>query len=232
MNLDIIVPIVIIIGCVLIIMANNNNSSQENFKSEFRTSDMFLPIPVPTFISTIQNKKDLIITKEDKNNTFPISDYALNIIPPKPYNGPVEKDQPFKDVKFVRDEGVSNAMKENIQKDDKDYKGVIDANLQFSYPKNSNDFLTSLNFKDISKEELDNSYISDIYDKMSVKVVNNITKEQIELISGKPIDYNTDNLNLYNPILTLIDQNLEINNNNDINYKYQPYVKPLNGSLL
>ncbi len=231
MNLKNIVPIVIIIGFILIII-KKIKSNQETFKSEKRESPMFLPTSEAPFISTLQNKKDLIISSEDMNNNYPMAKYELKIEPPKPYDGPVGKDQPFKDVKFVRDQGVNDAIREKIEIDDKDYASVVNGNLQFKYPKNSNDFLISLNIKDISKEELDNSYISDIYDKMSVKVVNNITKEQIELISGKPIDYNTDNLNLYNPILTLIDQNLEINNNNDINYKYQPYVKPLNGSLL
>ena len=59
MNLEIIVPIVIIIGCILIIITKIN-SNQETFKSEKRESPMFLPIPEPTFISTLQNKKDLI----------------------------------------------------------------------------------------------------------------------------------------------------------------------------
>ena len=105
--------------------------------------------------------------------------------------------------------------------------------MQFKYPTNSNDYLKSVDIKNISKEELDNSTLFDIYDKMSVKVVNNITKEQIDIITGKPIDYNEANLNLYKPVLTLMDQNLEINSlDNEINYKYQPYVKPINGSLL
>ncbi len=232
MNLDIIVPIIIIIGCILIIVTKKDCVSREAFKSEKRYSPMFLPIPEPTFISTIENKKDLIIINEDNNNSFPMDNYELKIEPPMPYDGPIEKDQPFKDVTFTRDKGVTNAMEEKIEIDDKDYASVVNGNLQFKYPENSNNYLKSLNIKDISKEELDNSYISDIYEKMSVKVVNNITKDQINSITGKPNYNNNVNLNLYKPLVTLIDKNLEINNYEDIiNYKYEPYVKPNGGSL-
>jgi hypothetical protein len=231
MKLDILVPIVVIIGCLILIVIRTNN--QENFKSEKRESPMFLPIPEPTFISNIENKKDLIIINEDNNNNFPISKYELKIDPPKPYDGPVKKDQPFKDVNFVRDKGVSQAMNQRIEFDDTEYAAVVNGNLQFKYPTNSNDYLTSVDIKNISKEELDKSTLFEIYDKMSVKVVNNISKEQIDNITGKPIDYNESNLDLYKPILSLIDKNLEINSlDNDIMYKYEPYVKPINGSLL
>lgn len=233
MKLDILVPIVIIIGCILLIVTKSDASKQESFKSEKRESPMFLPLPEPTFISTLENKKDLIIINNDKNNSSPISEYELNIIPPKPYDGPVEKDQPFKDVTFIRDKGVSNAMKQKIENDDTEYKAYIEGNLKYYYPANSNDYLSSVNIKDISKEELDNSYISDIYNKMSVKVVNNITKEQIDNITGKPIYNNEENLNLYKPVVSLIDENLEINSFDDIiDYKYKPYLKPIDGSLL
>jgi hypothetical protein len=231
MKLDILVPIFVILGCIILIVIKTNN--QENFKSEKRESPMFLPIPEPTFISNSENKKDLIIVNEDNNNNFPMNKYELKIDPPKPYDGPIKPDQPFKDVNFIRDNGVTNAMNKNIETDNKDYTSVINSNLQFKYPTNSNNYLKSVDIKNISKEELDNSTLFDIYDKMSVKVVNNISKEQIDSITGKPIDYNEANLDLYKPILTLIDQNLEINSlDNEINYKYKPYVKPINGSLL
>ncbi len=93
MKLDILVPIVVIVGCILLIVIRNND--KETFKSEKRDSAMFLPIPEPTFISNEQNKKDLIIINEDKNNNFPNDKYELKIDPPKPYDGPVKKDQPF-----------------------------------------------------------------------------------------------------------------------------------------
>jgi hypothetical protein len=231
MNSDVLIPIVVIIGCIILIVIYK---PKEQFKAEYRESDIFLPIPVPTFISNLENKKDLIINKEDNNNSFPLK--PIEIKPPKPYNGPIEKDAAFKDVDFdkIRDKGVDNAMEKSTNKNENEYKKVIDAALVFNYPKNSGDFLTNINIKDISKEELDNSTLADIFNKTTAKVIKHVSDDQMKSILGKPIVEKKMVDNLYKPEVVLFDKKLETSNitDNNINYKYAAFDELPFGSLI
>lgn len=218
MEIEIIVPIIVLIGCILLIVIKN--SSDENFKSEKRESDIILPNPIATYISNIKNKKEIIINQKDKNNNFPIQ--KPKIVPPTISNIEPKKDEAYKDVNFVRDEGVEIAMKEKIKLNDKDYKKVVDRNLTFEYPENSNNLLTSLDINNISQKTYDTSYLSNLYDDMTSKVINNISQEQINSITGKAIEEKNIN-GYYNPLLSLIDGNLKKDNNNDTEYKYSGY---------
>jgi hypothetical protein len=234
MNSDILIPIVVIIGCIILIVIYK---PKEQFKAEYRESDIFLPIPVPTFISNLENKKDLIINNEDNNNNFPLK--PIEIDAPKPSTGPINKDAAFKDVNFnkIRDKGVDNAMNKSTNKNDNEYKKVINAALVFNYPKNSSDFLTNINVKDILKDKLNNSTLADIFKKTTAKVIKHVSEEQMKNILGKPIEENKMVDNLYNPEIVLIDKNYDTSNNpgnftSNINYKYSAFNELPVGSLI
>ncbi len=217
MKTDILIPIVVIIGCIILIVIKS--ISNENFKSERRDSDIILTAPI--FKTDLENKKDLIINKDDSYNNFPLEN--ISIIPPSIKDGPIEKDAPFKDVNFIRDKGVENAMKKKTAKNDVDYENVVNVYLNFQNPKNSGDYLTDIDIKSISKDELSNSTLADIFNKTTAKVINHVSEEQIKNITGKPIEQ-TITSNLYKPELSLIDKNLEINNlSEDLSYKYSAY---------
>jgi hypothetical protein len=230
MNSDVLIPIVVIIGCIILIVIYK---PKEQFKAEYRESDIFLPIPVPTFISNLENKKDLIINKEDNNNNFPLKPIEIDA-PTIKYETP-KPGEPYKDVDFdkIRDNGVDDAMKKLTNKNDDEYKKIIDAALVFNYPKNSGDFLTDINVKNISKDELNNSTLADIFNKTTAKVIKHVSEEQINSILGKPIEEKRMVDNLYKPELYLIDKNLDMSNINDnITYKYTAFDELPFGSLI
>jgi hypothetical protein len=220
MNIEILISI-IIIGCIILIIIKK--SKAEHFKSEYRESEIILPNPIPTYISNIENKKEIIINNEDKNNNYPSIKYDLDIDPPQIDSKPPKKDEAYKNNNFIRDKGVISAMKQEDEINDINYNKVVDTYLNFEQPKNSSDLLTTRNFKNISKDELDNNTLADIYNSMTAKVVNNITAEQINNITGKTLDNSNINTDLYNPVLSLIDENLNYNNINNIEYKYNAY---------
>ena len=230
MNSDVLIPIVVIIGCIILIVIYK---PKEQFKAEYRESDIFLPIPVPTFISNLENKKDLIINSEDNNNNFPLKPIEIDA-PTIKYETP-KPGEPYKDVDFdkIRDNGVDDAMKKLTNKNDDEYKKIIDAALVFNYPKNSGDFLTDINVKNISKDELNNSTLADIFNKTTAKVIKHVSEEQINSILGKPIEEKRMVDNLYKPELYLIDKNLDMSNINDnITYKYTAFDELPFGSLI
>ena len=232
MNSDVLIPIVIIIGCIILIVIYKPTPT-EQFKSEYRESDIFFKNPVPTFISNLENKKDLIISNEDKNNSFPLKPIEIEAPVIKLYIPKL--DEPYKDVNFdkIRDDGVDNSMKKLINNNDNEYKKVIDAALVFSYPKNSGDFLTNINVKDISKEELDNSTLADIFNKTTAKVKKHVSDTQMKSVLGKPIEEKRMVDNLYKPEVILFDKNLDTSNITDnITYKYLGFEELPTGSLI
>ncbi len=218
MNSDVLIPIVIIIGCIILIVIYS--ISEEDFKEP----DIILPTAFPQVISDYENKKDLIINN-DGNNNFPLEE--ITIEPPRPSNVPIENDAAFKDVDFdkIRDKGVDNAMKNKSLNNDEEYKTVIDAALGFQYPKNSGDFLTNINVKNISKDELNNSTLADIFNRSTAKVIDHVSQEEFKRIQGTPIQDIKLETNLYKPEVVLMDKNLDTSNeiNSDITYKYSGF---------
>ena len=230
MNIDILIPIVVIIGCIIIIVIHNPINQSENFKSEYRESDIFLPNPVPTFISNLENKKDLIISNEDSNNSFPIKNIEIEAPIVKSYKP--KPDEVYKDVDFdkIRDQGVDIKMKKDATKNDDEYNTVIDAVLKFENPKDSGDFLTDVNIKDIIKNN--NSTIADMFNKSTAQVINNLTENQLKSILGNPIK-NENSFTLYKPELVLMDKNLDTSDiTNNITYKYSGFDDIPKGSLI
>ncbi len=221
MDINKLLPIVLVIGCIILLVITN--FKEESFKGEYRESDIILPTQVPTYQYDLDPKKDLIISPEDKNNNFPLNEEIINDIPI--YNKPVQKDAPFADTNFIRDEGVDFEMGKKIEIDDLEYKLVVDSVNNFNYPENSKDSLTSLDIRQLSKEQLDNYLIADLYDDMTAKVVNKITPEQIKSITGTEVDESCTVSNLYNPVYVSIDENLNYQNREEVDYKFNGFDK-------
>ncbi len=207
MDIYIILTIVILLVCGLywILMQEN----MEKFKSEYRESDIFLPEPVPQYQYNLDPKNELIIKPEDKNNSFPLDKIDMKIeAPVVPDNKIIDVNAAFEDVKFIRDNGVNNAMRKKIDTNDLDYKKVIEGVIGFHNPQNSYDLLTHRNIKSISQDEYNNNSLHDIYNNSISRVINNISSEQIDDITG--IKYMVDDMpntvNVYKPIFELKDK--------------------------
>ena len=208
MDIDKIIPIFIVIGCIILFIIINTSKTQEKFKSEYRESDIILPNPVPTFQYELDEKKDLIISEKDKNNSYPKDKYVKKIDAPIVIDKSHDKDAAFEDVHFIRDKGVENAMKNKNKINDKDYIKVSDRINSFNYPINSKDLLTSVNINNLSKSQLDGTQISDLYNDMTSKVINDITTEQINSITGKTTEDPMIKI-YYKPIYVSLDGNTD-----------------------
>lgn len=210
MDKYIILTIVILLVCGLFWFSMQENTEKtETFKSEYRESDIFLPPPVNQFQYELDPKNELIIKPEDKNNKYPLEKSDMKIeAPTVPVNKIIDVNAAFEDVKFIRDNGVELSMKKKIELDNLDYKKVVDGVLDFDYPKNSYDLLRHTDVKSISKDEYNNNNFHDIYNNSISKVINNISKDQIDSITGQKYMINDDSnaSNLYKPLLILKDE--------------------------
>ena len=99
-----------------------------------------------------------------------------------------------------------------------EYKDLIGVVGNFKQPVSSND---KLSFKSYDELKDKNMYIHDIYEEMSVKVNNDISKEEMERIIGKPI-VREDLKDMYKPIYSSIDSKSVML---DMDYKYKGYDK-------
>ena len=216
MDKYIILTIVILLVCGLFWFSMQKNTEKtektekkETFKSEYRESDIFLPTPVNQYQYELDPKNELIIKPEDKNNIYPLEKSDMKIEAPiVPINKTIDVNAAFEDVKFIRDNGVELSMKKKIELDDLDYKKVVDGVLDFNYPKNSYDLLRHTDAKSISKDEYNNNNFHDIYNNSISKVINNISKDQIDSITGQKymITDDSNTSNLYKPLLILKDK--------------------------
>ncbi len=262
-ELNLILPIVIILGCLILIIIKKKND--EDF-----ISDNTVLEPVS---KSIDSKKDIIISKLDKNNNFPLNKYDEEIKNPihKPKYKLIKDGFPYKkqlfaqkekeiimnknisklsdikifnpeeiglilaeDVDFVqaeeinycnRDEAVTNTMDKLTLENNKEYILTAKDLIKFKPPECSKDLLTNVNIKNLSKDTLDNSYLAELYNSMTAKVINNISKDQIDSITGIEVK-ETELKNMYKPLVSLIDKNLiyDVNNeNNKIDYKFSGY---------
>jgi hypothetical protein len=155
---------------------------------------------------TVDNKQansNIIIKGGDKDN-YPLGTNDLNITEPVPPIIIPKQDEAFKDNQFIRDEGLTKAINNKIQQNDEDYKNVAQVYNNYRIPVDSLDLLTSKQISDFSKEELDNSTLHDIFNGMTAKVNNNISSDEINRITGKPIEYEGVK-NLYKPVYSSIE---------------------------
>jgi hypothetical protein len=182
---------------------------EETFKSEYRESDIILPLPVNQFQYELDPKNELIIKPIDKNNNYPLEKSEMKIEAPiVPINKKVDVNAAFEDVKFIRDKGINDSMKKKIEINDLDYKRVVEGVTGFDYPQNSYDLLTHTDVKSITKDEYNNNTFHDIYNNSISKVINNVRQDQIDNVTGKKYmnDDDSNSSNLYKPLLILKDK--------------------------
>ena len=207
MDIYIILTIVILLVCGLFIMLKNENKD-EHFKSEYRESDIIQPMPVPQYQYELEPKNELIVKPEDKNNNYPLEKSDLKIeAPTAPVNVP-DENAAFADNHFIRDKGVEQSMKKEIEINDSEYKRVVEGVTGFDYPQNSYDLLTHADVKSITKDEYSKNSMHDIYNDSISKVINNIRKDQIDNITGKRYmdDDDSNTSNLYKPLYVSMDK--------------------------
>lgn len=171
---------------------------------------------------------DIIIKGGDKDN-YPLGTNNLNIKEPVPPIIIPKPNEAFKDNQFIRDKGVTKAINDKIEQNDKDYKDVAQVYNNFKIPMDSHDLLTSKQIGDFSKEELDNSTLHDIFNDMTAKVNYNLSSEEVQRITGKPIIYEGVK-DLYKPVYSSIENDEMIIFNN--NSKYTGYSSLPFGSNL
>ncbi len=190
------------------------NRNKENFisVSDIATKSDYLSY-------TPDNKQanyDIIIKGGEKDN-YPLGTNNLNIKEPVPPVIVPKPDEAFKANQFIRDEGVTKAINNKIEQNDKDYQNVAQVYNNYRIPSDSKDSLISKQIGDFSKEELDNSTIHDIFNKMTATVDNNISSDEINRITGKPIEYEGVK-DLYKPVYSSIENDEMILFNQDSKY--------------
>ena len=172
-----------------------------------------------------------IIIMGSKNDNSPLGTNDPNVIPLPIPERIVLPNEVFKDNKYIRDQGVQDAINKQNNSYEQDYEAVYKSVLNFQIPEDSKDKLSYKHYNEFTKEQLDNSYLADIYDQMSAKVNENISKEELDRITGKEIVYDDIKI-LYNPVYISIDQNLDIAKNKiETESKFKGYYPVPFGSL-
>jgi hypothetical protein len=202
------------------------NRNKEHFIS---VSDIATNSDYSTYTSDSKKANNGIIVQGGNKDNYPLGTNDLNIKEPVPPVIIPKPDEPFKDNQFIRDEGVTQAIKNKIEQNDKDYKNVSQVYNNFRIPSDSKDSLTYKQIDDFSKEELNNLTIHDIFNKMTATVDNKINSDEINRITGKPIIYEGVK-DLYKPVYSSI-ENDEMIIFND-NSKYAGYSSLPFGSNL
>lgn len=226
---------------------NNTFSNTENkFKSEtfenapismlkdvkeFNTKpdDNSMLVDVPSdFFS--RAREEIIVPADNKDNNFPLSK-ELDVVDPVVTHPVVLPNQAFKDNLFVRDPGVNRAMERLSKNTSTSYLDAANSHSTFMVPKDSKELITYMQYEDIPKEQRDNMYLADIHDAMTGKVNENINKDELNRIMGKPIVYE-DVKNMYNPVFVSIDPDQTGEMFKNIQYKFSGYNDLPFGSMI
>jgi hypothetical protein len=210
---------------------NNNIISKLNEVKEYNTkpddNSMLVDVP-PDFYS--HAKEDLMVPEINKDNNFPLSK-ELEVVDPVVIHPIVLPNQAFKDNLFVRDEGVNRAMDMLSKNTSTAYVDAANSHSTFMVPKDSKDLITYTQYEDIPKEKRDNMFLADIHDMMVGKIDENINKEELDRIMGKPIIYE-DVKDMYKPVFVSVDPDQTSEMFKNIQYKFSGYNDLPFGSML
>ena len=251
MNKNFLIIIFTLFIIVIIIMLYNCNKSQtglfsnnikkETFENapinmlkdvkEFNTKpdDNSMLVDVPSdFFS--RAKEEIIVPPENKDNNFPLSK-ELDVVDPVVTHPAVLPNQAFKDNLFVRDEGINRAMERLSKNTSTNYIDAANSHSTFMVPKDSKDLITYTQYEDIPKEKRDNMYLADIHDAMTGKVNENINKDELDRIMGKPIVYD-DVKDMYKPVFVSVDPDQTSEMFKNIQYKFSGYTDLPFGSMI
>jgi hypothetical protein len=173
-----------------------------------------------------------IIAKGKDRDNYPLGTNKLEIIPPMIPNKTLDINAAYQENKYIRDEGINEAITELKNEDKEDYKEVASAYNNFLLPIDSNDELSFKKYKDFTKNELDESTLKDLYTKMTSSVSKKLSAAELERISGKPVIDNKLS-GLYKPIYISYDNDFDMDKTIDnYEYKFEGFSSLPNGSLI
>ena len=175
-------------------------------------------------------KEEIIVPEINKDNNFPLSK-ELEIVDPVVTHPAVLPNQAFKDNLFVRDEGVNRMMDILSKNTSTAYVDAANSNSTFLVPKDSKDLITYTHYEDIPKEKRDNMFLADIHDMMTGKVNENINRDELDRIMGKPIIYE-DVKDMYKPVFVSVDPDQTSEMFKNIQYKFNGYNDLPFGSMI
>jgi hypothetical protein len=199
----------------------------KEFNTKPDDNSMLVDVPSDFFSRA---KEEIIVPEINKDNNFPLSK-ELNVVDPVVTHPAVLPNQAFKDNLFVRDPGVNRAMERLSKNTSTNYIDAANSHSTFMIPKDSKDLITYTQYEDIPKEKRDNMYLADIHDAMTGKVNENINKDELDRIMGKPIVYD-DVKDMYKPVFVSVDPDQTSEMFKNIQYKFSGYTNLPFGSMI
>jgi hypothetical protein len=229
-NIVIILTLIFIILLLIIVLKpfNNSNKVNEHF---IQVSDIATNSPYITYNQLNEKKNTGIIAKCSPTDNFPIGKNDLNIIDPIVNIKIAKPDEPFKDNQFIRDAPVNKAIVNLENKNNKEYMDVSNAVLNFQLPIDSSDKLIYKTINDFTIKELNETELAKVYDQMTTKVDNTLSKDELDRITGKPIIQNSIK-DLYKPLYTNYDKDYDLGNLDNVKYIYEGYSLLPFGSMI
>lgn len=164
------------------------------------------------------------------NNYFPYKKSPIcDPVPTKP-NSYNNSHYFYKDSDFRLDASIKTPMDELNEKNKLDYDRVIKSVYQFNQPASNDNIIESKEYKDFTKDEIQDKTLYDINKMMDSTINENISKEAIKDILGNPYDNTWEVKSMYNPVWS----NLPVKPFNIYkeNTKYSGYTPLMEGSII
>lgn len=199
----------------------------KEFNTKPDNNSMLVDVPSDFFSRA---KEEIIVPEINKDNNFPLSK-ELDVADPVVTHPAVLPNQAFKDNLFIRDPGVNKALERLSKNTSTNYIDAANSHSTFMVPKDSKDLITYMQYEDIPKEKRDNMFLADIHDAMTGKVNENINKDELNRIMGKPIVYD-DIKDMYKPVFVSIDPDQTSEMFKNIQYKFSGYTDLPFGSMI
>ena len=98
-------------------------------------------------------------------------------------------------------------------------------------PIDSSDKLIYKTINDFTIKELNETELAKVYDQMTTKVDNTLSKDELDRITGKPIIQNSIK-DLYKPLYTNYDKDYDLGNLDNVKYIYEGYSSLPFGSMI
>ncbi len=229
----ILIASVLIVGTLYLLLKDDKEHFIPYSDVNINKSNMLMNDTDLTYDKYSNETNSGIIAKQGKKDNYPLGKNDLNINPPMIPNKTLDPNAAYQENKYIRDEGVNNAINELETEDKEDYKDVSNAYNNFLLPIDSNNELSYKKYSDFTKEEMDETTLHDLYNKMSSSVNKKLSADELERISGKPI-IQAKLSGLYKPVYISYDNDFDDyknDKNNNYEYKFEGYSNLPTGSL-
>ena len=207
----------VILLCIILVLINSKTEQYDDFTNEIVqiTAKSRSGVDDPIIRG--------IVPPNDMHNNYSVK--SLKVIDTVVSDNASNPSNIFNETKIVRPLEVQNGLDTRSNNNKVEYNKVNNAVNNFKLPALPNDLITSRKYNDLSKWEVENRSINDIYNMMVDKVVEHVDKSELDRIQGSYMDNYNSVSNLYNPEYTSYQA---VDFNKDIEYKYKPY----DGNLL